>query len=184
MKDNSDICKKSNNNTMLMTSSGKGAHITTTATGYTVSHTSGDNHTLSFEQVPAHLANVSPLPALQKSLFVDPMIRAARKIAFASEDVRSHMERLRGVDCEIADSEHNRPKGRPEMAFGMLTVEQNKIVFNKSNVIVTAGDESKYHGYLFQGPYEEKIAGKLRGVYKGIYRNGVKEVWGKMVGYL
>ena len=45
------------------------------------------------------------------------------------------------------------------------------------------GDEAKYHGYVFLGPYEEKIAGKLRGVYKGVYRKGVKEVWGKMVGF-
>jgi hypothetical protein len=33
---------------------------------------------------------------------------------------------------------------------------------------------------VLQGPFEEVLAGKMRGVYKGIYHDGQKDVWGKM----
>ncbi len=43
------------------------------------------------------------------------------------------------------------------------------------------GDEAKYIGYALQGPFEEKLFGKATAVYKGIYKDGLRDTWGKMV---
>jgi len=101
------------------------------------------------------------------------LISAARKIAFFSETVRTQSDKLGGLEMEIQMARRHRPRGKTEVAFGALTPEQNKIIFSKSS-------EHKYFDYVLQGPFEETLVGKVRGVYKGIYRDGCKDIWGKM----
>lgn len=132
----SEITKKINNVPLLMSTRVGSTSIKTSNTGYTLSHSGNGNQDQDFTQVPSHLASVTPLPSLQKSLFSDPLIRAARKIAFSSENVRTQMDRLEGIEKEIAQICQNKPKGKIELAFGILTPEQNKIVFNKSSTSI------------------------------------------------
>lgn len=132
MKDNGVVIKRSMNMPYLISSSNKPAFIMASPTGVTVSRGDDKGNMKNYEQIPNHLTSTTPLPPLQRSLFSDPLINAARKIAFASEDVRVHIDKLKDIEKDIARCESNKPKGRIELSFGTLTPEQNKIVFSKS----------------------------------------------------
>lgn len=135
MKESGVVIKRSMNTPYLIASANKPAFIESSPTETTVRRTDGRGMIKDFDQTPSHLTHVAPLPPLQRSLFSDPLINAARKIAFGSEDVRVQVDRLREIEKDIARCEQNKPKGRIELSFGILTPEQNKIVFGKSRMV-------------------------------------------------
>lgn len=134
---------------------------------------------------------------LPRSLFSDSVISSVKRISFFSESVRAKMKTYAGLDEDIRGLKVNKPVINDPLrinsafahiappgatstaakdltvAFGGLTADQIKIVSQKS-------DEHKYMTYVLLGPYEERISNRLRVVYKGIYRRGQKDIWGKM----
>lgn len=48
-------------------------------------------------------------------------------------------------------------------------------------VIVDKGVGEEFWARVLHGPFEEKFSEKMECSYVGIYRNGMREEWGKMV---
>ena len=130
---------------------------------------------------------------LPASLYTDKLVASVKKLAFYSEGVREKVPAVPAdATVQVSRHRHQEPRGAPGPERGQARqgrpprlqqldagAEEGRLRW----VSLTAdkSDYDRYQHFMFYGPYKELLGGKLDCIYKGIYRKGIKDIWGYLV---
>jgi len=129
-----------------------------------------------------------------KTLYDDPITAKITQLSFFSKTVRKETKKLRKF-CE--DMQHTAKFHKLQKAKKKDKSKKNKIknvikskkklvdwvnLTNEQKIIIQEKGVGEDHWHrLIQGPYAEKFSKDMDCAHMGIYKNGIREEWGKMV---
>ncbi len=118
-----------------------------------------------------------------KSIYEDPITSKITQLSFFSKAVRTNVTKMKEF---VEDMEH-RSRFKQECRKKKIKVNKREQVPwpemtpSQQQIIEEKGCGEFYWHRMIQGPYNEKFSEKLDCVHMGIYRDGLREEWGKMV---
>lgn len=122
-------------------------------------------------------------PKLLKTLYDEPITAQITKLSFFSKSVRRETKKLHKFceDIEKAAKFKLQARKNKVKLLKKHPAEWTDLSNDQKIIIAQKGSSEQYWNRLLQGPYLEKLGGRLECAHVGIYKDNLREEWGKMV---